>query len=167
MDITDEMRRMVRRQDCELYGHKFDLINLIGGTDVPNPNDVRGFPMPMLRARDVTKLPHITCETCGAVWLVIDDPGDDYDDAVEKLAQRVKNVKPGAVKALEPNKVPGVDGEPIPMPEGKTLEDLPPEHPAVLFEQNRQAELAATASAEESEARYQASLETTPETVDE
>lgn len=131
--ITDEVRRAVYAADCTYWGHQYDFRSAVGGTDRPNPNDERGMPMPVLRAPAAGQIPHLRCGRCGAVWLVVDEPGRDYDDAVTNLAARVAKVTATRTDALAPRPIDGVGDRPIPLAPGVVWDDLPAEHPAVQF----------------------------------
>lgn len=85
IEVTEEMRQAVYQADCDAHGHMFDLVDVLGQTDRLSP---AGLPLPALRARDATQLPHLSCRRCRKVWLVIDEPGGDYAAAVVKVAAR-------------------------------------------------------------------------------
>ncbi|MBW0088220.1 hypothetical protein I4I77_01180 [Pseudonocardia sp. KRD-188] len=80
MIITDEMRRAVHEEDCEQLGHMLateSVISIEGRTaQVAGPGDLQ---------------PHLNCRRCGKVWLVIEDAGDGYDDAVQRVSKRFKD----------------------------------------------------------------------------
>lgn len=120
VEVTEEVRRAVYAADCEDFGHVWDMSNVLGGTDEANPKDPRGVPMTVLRARDPELMPHISCQRCGRVWLVIDEPGDTYDDAVQNVRKRIGAAKAGR-DAFRPKKrrgievsFPGNEGQPRP-----------------------------------------------------
>lgn len=78
MELTDEMRRAVREEDCARLGHILSYDNTLvfdsgRGARVAGPGDMQ---------------PHIDCQRCAKVWLVMEQPGDDYQAAVaERDAQ--------------------------------------------------------------------------------
>lgn len=130
MEVTPEMRAAVHAADCDAYGHMPDFGDVWSVSDVPNPNDPRGLPLQVLRARDTSRLPHIWCQRCGAVWLVIDTPGRDYQDAVTQAAARAAALTEPADALPAPLPVPGTDGTPIPLAADVDWGQLPDDHPA-------------------------------------
>ncbi|HST77285.1 MAG TPA: hypothetical protein VLN58_02230 [Verrucomicrobiae bacterium] len=107
-EITDEIRQKVYDDDCDRNGHNFDFNNVIGPTDLPNPNDPRGRTKMVLRAQDPTLLPHITCKRCSRIWIVFDANGRNYDEALTELQKRIgtdihpKKLAPLAQWGVEP-----------------------------------------------------------------
>ncbi|MGD9989318.1 hypothetical protein [Pseudonocardia sp.] len=79
IEVTDEMRQAVYEADCEAKGHIHVFDKMLQRTDGP-ANVVSG--------PDEATMPHVRCQRCPKVWLLIDDPGNDYDDAVAKLRSR-------------------------------------------------------------------------------
>lgn len=71
--VTPEIRRAV----CLEMGHVIQMDRLFTG----------GLSM-QVKGRD-DKLPHIYCGRCNQVWLVIEQPGDDYAAAEKQLADRL------------------------------------------------------------------------------
>lgn len=71
------------REACELVGHMpvMDKLFAGGGLGMRIANEDGG-------------LPHIRCARCPTVWLVIEQPGLDYDDAVTKLDVELKDTAP-------------------------------------------------------------------------
>lgn len=82
LEVTDEMRKAVYEADCAAQGH------------IPNYNNIflNGSPAPGT-PEDV--LPHIFCIRCRKVWLVIDEPADDYESAEDAILNRMKTTDPG------------------------------------------------------------------------
>lgn len=90
--ITDEMRQAVYEEACDLGGHLPNLSKMFANPDpriasesvfVLGPND--------------TTLPHIFCNRCGFVWLVMPESAKNYDDAVVNLRSKLsdpKSIKP-------------------------------------------------------------------------
>lgn len=76
--ITDEMRRAVHEEDCRQLGH-------ILSTDRALRLDGRAGHV----AGPDGQQPHITCVRCQKVWLVIEEPADDYDTATQQLDARL------------------------------------------------------------------------------
>lgn len=88
MEITPEMRAAVYEQDCGRLGHLPSLDNALrfigeGGTQIGGP---------------VEQQAHITCRRCGKVWLVVEEPGQDYAAATvafdAKLQPQHRPVRP-------------------------------------------------------------------------
>lgn len=105
--VTDEMRRAVYDADCAALGHLLDVSNAIGSTTgVTGPGNLT------VIGPDDNTIANITCRRCHKVWLVIEDPANNYDDAVAALKGRVKDpstVKPHGRPAklpTNPNKPP-------------------------------------------------------------
>lgn len=111
IEVTEEMRQAVYEADCDVKGHAFQIGDLFHSQPVPaEQRDAVGNPFKkVLGSHEDDKLPSISCGRCNKVWLVIEDPGSSYDDAVTKLKNRVKDpdsIKPIPKKAKDP-KDPG------------------------------------------------------------
>lgn len=111
IEVTEEMRQAVYAADCDVKGHAFQIGDLFHSLPIPaEQRDGVGDPFKkILGSRDETKLPSISCSRCNQVWLVIEDPGASYDDAMTKLKERVKDpdsVKPKPRKDPKPVKAP-------------------------------------------------------------
>lgn len=82
IEVTDEMRKAVLEEMCETQGHQTGLSNMFTtpvGTHAPHiGND------------DPDLLPHVFCARCGKVWLVMEDPGEDYEAAEAALLDQLK-----------------------------------------------------------------------------
>lgn len=87
VQLTDEIRRAVRAEDCALNGHTLDTRGMImvdtattkGGTlrtDIGGP--------------DENTLPFLSCTNCGAVWLVWPQEFESYDAAVAAVRGLMK-----------------------------------------------------------------------------
>jgi len=76
--VTKEMRRAVYEEDCAREGHMLAFENALRlegrAGQVIGPDGQQA---------------HITCRRCSKVWLVIEDPADDYDAATERLDARL------------------------------------------------------------------------------
>lgn len=84
MEITEEMRRAVLGAECDKLGHVPDISQAISN----NPSEV-GENTIRIRAEDADSIPHISCKRCRKVWLIVEDPGDDYDTAEAALNERL------------------------------------------------------------------------------
>lgn len=99
--INQAVRRAVYLVTCEEQGHDYDLGNLLRTGDTPNPNKQDSFPNTEVEAVDSdNKLPHLVCRRCGLVWILIDEPGFGYDDALSRVRKRMGS--PADRKALKP-----------------------------------------------------------------
>lgn len=108
IEVTEEMRRAVYAQDCKGSGHLFDTASAVGVTDEVLPENPSGAPTIVLRAPDPSQLPHLLCRRCGQVWLVLDEPGYGYDDAVTKALARVGGPGGTPSDAFTPRRPRGV-----------------------------------------------------------
>lgn len=79
IEVTPEMRLAVYEADCEQFGHIPVYDRMFQSSD--------GRTL-VVSGPDAETLPHVRCQRCTKVWLVIDDPGNDYADAVAKLRAR-------------------------------------------------------------------------------
>lgn len=93
LELTDEIRRAVHVEDCAARGHDIELSTMI------RPRDTARFSVEGSNGH----LPHIFCRTCGLTWMVIEIPGDGYDDALARLQARLLPNDP--IRGLSP--VPG------------------------------------------------------------
>jgi hypothetical protein len=80
IEITDETRRAVWDEDCQRLGHNFRFEQLL---QTENRH-------PVLRG-PVGQLPHLLCDRCSRVWLLVEDSGVDYADAIAKFKAKLKN----------------------------------------------------------------------------
>lgn len=97
IEITDEMRKAVYAADCLAQGHVFNFGSVVssGANNGNTTIDVQ--------APDPDEMPHLTCYRCGKVWLVMEEPGDGYDDAISLLKSRAKD--PTQFKTREERRV--------------------------------------------------------------
>jgi hypothetical protein len=79
-EVTPEMRRAVLDAECAAKGHRPMLDGAIQATG-PIPGKVGG---------PEGQEPHIYCDRCGRVWLVVAEPGTDYADAEKRFDARLK-----------------------------------------------------------------------------
>lgn len=98
MEVTPEMRAAVYEQDCREKGHLLayeNAMQLYGSSgQVMGPDGQQA---------------HITCRRCPKVWLVVEEPGENYVAATVALDAK-----------LQPQHRPT-----RPKPPGKPVPDLP------------------------------------------
>ncbi|MFC5996962.1 hypothetical protein ACFQE5_22380 [Pseudonocardia hispaniensis] len=85
IELTDEIRQAVHDEDCATQGHDLDVSGAMTGHGGPPTNgrwEVRG---------PDGQIAHLACRRCGRVWLLIEDAGRGYTDAVTRLKARVKD----------------------------------------------------------------------------
>lgn len=80
MEVTPEMRAAVYEQDCRDKGHLLayeNAMRLDGGRggQVLGPDGQQA---------------HITCRRCPKVWLIVEEPGEDYAAATVALDARLQ-----------------------------------------------------------------------------
>ncbi len=83
IQITDEMRRAVLLEMCETQGHAYSLQNILR----TNVDDVHTHLYIGVDENNV--LPYVSCLRCEKTWILIDEPGDGYDDAEMKIRKRL------------------------------------------------------------------------------
>ncbi len=99
-EITPEIRQAVLEAECQRVGHSPTFRNAlmslpdVGGIEVIGPPD---------------KVAHLFCQRCGKVWIVVEDPGTSYADAVSKLRSRMKD--PDSVRPRPRPQIPEHDHE--------------------------------------------------------
>jgi hypothetical protein len=103
VEVTPEMRRAVYEQDCRDRGHLLAYENAMqlsgSGGQVIGPNGQQA---------------HIECRRCGKVWLVVEEPGEDYTAATVALDAKLQpqhrpvRVKPPETPALPTPTLPGL-----------------------------------------------------------
>jgi hypothetical protein len=81
IEVTPEVRKAVYAQDCLDKGHVFDFGKAVASWD--HKLDVA--------SSDPDEMPHLTCLRCDKTWLIIEEPGDGYDDAIVKLKKKMKD----------------------------------------------------------------------------
>lgn len=80
MEVTPEMRRAVYELDCTAKGHMLAMDAVLPLSD-PTPG-----------ARTVNdESPHVSCRRCGKVWVIFEEAGNDYDDAIERTRGQLKD----------------------------------------------------------------------------
>lgn len=84
IDVTEEMRAAVYADDCGRLGHVPNFRNVFGQSwgsfmEIGGPDDAT--------------LPHVTCERCGQVWLLLPQPYSTYQAAVADVQGRVKDAE--------------------------------------------------------------------------
>lgn len=107
IEVTEEMRAAVYAADCERLGHMFNLntalrpveaSNLLSTTaEVGGPNE--------------DTIAHLSCNRCPKIWLVIEDPGENYADSVAKLKGQYKNAADVKPRPRRRPGDPGVEGK--------------------------------------------------------
>lgn len=80
MEITDEMRAAVLAEKCERNGHVPDISQLVSN----DPHVYPGEQTIRVRAKQDDTIPHVSCKSCGWVWLIGAD-GPSYDAAEDNL----------------------------------------------------------------------------------
>jgi hypothetical protein len=80
IELTDEIRQAVHDEDCARLGHQVRTDRAVFRTEAGD--DVRG---------PDGQLAHIRCIRCQKAWLVVEEPGSSYDDAVTKFKAKLKN----------------------------------------------------------------------------
>lgn len=108
IEVTPEMRAAVYEADCKARGHIWDTTNMLSATDEILPESTNGYPTTVVRAQDATQMPHLKCSRCERVWLVMDEPGNDYEDAVARAINRVGGDTKTPADAFKPRRQPGV-----------------------------------------------------------
>lgn len=83
MEVTEEMRAAVLAAECERYGHIIDINEAISDDPTHHPDEHTV----TIRARDADTIPHLKCQRCPTVWLIIEGV-HGYDDAEEALNAR-------------------------------------------------------------------------------
>lgn len=88
MELTDEVRRAVRAEECErLGGHDIDTGAAFAWSAAYSMQSVASQPAQAVQnlADTDEQLPHLVCRRCGRTWLVVPLEGADYDDAERAL----------------------------------------------------------------------------------
>lgn len=80
-EVTDEIRQAVYEYDCARLGHEPSTAKMFRMTEGARSDrwvaDIGG--------PDDDTMPHVFCQRCGKVWLVVSEGGSDYEDAERKL----------------------------------------------------------------------------------
>ncbi len=85
IELTDEMRQAVLAEMCEKEGHYLSLGSAL-------VRDEQGHNQ--IGSQDPGRLPHLSCSRCGRAWIIVDDPGTNYDDAAKKFRGRLRDGDP-------------------------------------------------------------------------
>lgn len=97
--VTDEMRRAVYDEDCRRYGHIISYDNALQFDEGTDGARIAGHD---------GRQPHISCRRCGRVWLIVEEPGNDYGSAALALdAKLLPQFRPTRVTVP---KLPGLGG---------------------------------------------------------
>lgn len=83
IEITDEMRKAVREEECALKGHDFNLNTAFRQDETVTS----GFRSKVGGPDD--KLPHLSCTRCERVWLII-EAAAPYEEAETSLLGQLK-----------------------------------------------------------------------------
>lgn len=94
IEITDEMRRAVLDEMCATKGHVFNVNKALGRGD-------QGQYIIDVRGPSDDELPHITCSRCTKVWVVVEVPGESYEEAETSFLDQLKANTPIAKKTKE------------------------------------------------------------------
>jgi hypothetical protein len=81
IELTDEIRKAVWDEFCQENGHQLNFSYMVGRM---NGQSVQ------IEQTDEGLLPHIFCERCGRVWIVIDESYPDYETAEDAMFTRMK-----------------------------------------------------------------------------
>ena len=101
MEVTPEMRAAVYADDCVIEGHIISIENMMSNNPHIKPKEYS----PEIRSENEGEFPHIFCRRCKKVWLIIEDPGTDYEDAETKLQGKLKATDELAKKITENRKI--------------------------------------------------------------
>jgi hypothetical protein len=91
-EVTDEMRKAVYEADCAAKGHILDITPAFGAPS-GSSNTVRG--------PDENTAPYLACRRCDKVWLVIEEPGNSYEEAETSLLDQLKATTPWSKRIKE------------------------------------------------------------------
>lgn len=88
IEVTDEMRRAVFLEMCVNQGHSYSIQSMFRSQSSTDGNQTE------IGSPDQDLLPHVYCTRCEKTWLVLDEPGDNYDDAETKARARMLDNDP-------------------------------------------------------------------------
>ena len=98
--LTDAIRQAVHAEDCEARGHMYVISTMLQAVqDAPVMHQV-------VQGPTDAQLPFLSCGRCDKVWLVMEDPGASYADAVTTLAVKLKDPADAKPKKRPPVKAP-------------------------------------------------------------
>jgi hypothetical protein len=106
--VTDEVRQAVYEADCELKGHDFQISGLFHTQPTSHEEREKGVGpfKKIIGSPDEDKLPHLSCGRCNRVWIVMDTPGNNYDEAFAGMQTLFKNPHGNTSIPVESPKVP-------------------------------------------------------------
>lgn len=89
IEITPQMRQAVLDAECERLGHPLNSANAMSWES--NNGRIRG---------PAGKMPHLTCDRCGHVWIVLPRDGRDYAQAEQRFRERLRAGDPDALPPI-------------------------------------------------------------------
>lgn len=87
IEITPEIRQAVLDAECERLGHQLNLANAASSFSDRNGR-IRG---------PQGQLPHLFCDRCGHVWIVLPRDGRNYAQAERRFRERLRADDPDAL----------------------------------------------------------------------
>lgn len=93
VELNDQIRNAVHREDCRKSGHQINISNLLAMRHDSNSGGVE------LRSSDELKLPHLFCDRCDWTAMVLPVDGYGYEDA-ERLLYRFLDPKTDMAKRI-------------------------------------------------------------------
>lgn len=111
MELTDAMRRAVLTDLCARDGHNFTTITALTNGE-PQPGGATS--VLILNTRN-HNTPHLKCERCAHVWLLVELDAHDYDTAEQELIDRLRDDDSLAAKLRERRELrttPAIDDAP-------------------------------------------------------
>lgn len=97
IEITPEIRQAVLEAECERLGHRLSTDNALTWADTRGGR-VRG---------PAGQMPHLVCDRCDRVWIVVARDGRTYQQAERRFRERLLPTDP---EALPPDPVPPAGG---------------------------------------------------------
>lgn len=99
IQVTPEMREAVYAEDCKINGHLIDITNMF---QISDEDSRAGRHAPDVQGPDDETFAHIFCRRCSRVWIVFEEGGRDYDQAVKHFEKALKNANQD--KAVKPKR---------------------------------------------------------------
>jgi hypothetical protein len=96
IEITDEMRQAVREEECVRVGHSPDISKALVFANPHSASAAEAF----VEGPDDATFPHISCQRCGVVWLVIPESSKNYDEAVQDLNKKIADPSIESIKPV-------------------------------------------------------------------